>query len=154
MMTIRKILSAGIFATALFGFGYSASAIAQDSPVGQWKTIDDETKEPKSIVEITDAGGKLSGKIVKLFRPADQDQNPKCVQCKDERKDQPLIGLNIIWDIEKRDSDWGNGKILDPNNGKTYKAKLKVVDGGQKLEVRGFLGISLLGRTQTWVREK
>ncbi len=131
----------------------ASTAWAQETPVGQWKTIDDETGQPKSIVEIVEEQGKLKGNVLKLFPTPGQDPNPKCDKCKDERKDQPIVGLNILWGLEKRDSDWGNGHILDPKNGKTYKAKMKVIEGGKKLEVRGFLGISLLGRTQTWIRE-
>lgn len=135
-------------------FIFSASAWAQESPVGRWKTIDDETKEAKSIVEISEGtDGKLVGKIVQLFKKPEEDQNPKCDKCKDERKDQPILGMTFLWDMEKRSSDWGNGNILDPQNGKTYSAKIQVVDGGKRLKVRGFIGISLLGRTQYWEKQ-
>ncbi|MEF9942731.1 MAG: DUF2147 domain-containing protein, partial [Burkholderiaceae bacterium] len=77
-----------------------------------------------------------------------------CDQCSGARKDQPVIGMTILWGLKNEGDEWTGGEILDPKNGKTYKAKAKLVDGGKKLEVRGFLGISLFGRTQTWVREQ
>lgn len=129
------------------------SAVAQESPVGVWKTIDDETKQPKSIVEIVEIDGKLSGKISQLFRKPDEDQNPKCDKCEGEKKDQPILGLTILWDLKKDGSEWTGGHIMDPKNGKTYKCKIKLSDGGKKLDVRGYIGMSLFGRTQTWERQ-
>ena len=128
-------------------------ALAQATPVGLWKTIDDETKQEKSLVRITDAGGVLTGKIEKLLDPAKQDS--KCDKCTDERKDQPVQGMTIIRGVKQDPDDknlWGGGEILDPNNGKVYKVRIKPVDGGKKLEVRGYVGAPLLGRTQTWLR--
>lgn len=132
---------------------FSFSAWAQGmSPVGKWKTIDDETKQPKSIVEITETSGKLSGKIVQLFRKHEEDQNPKCDKCTGDKKDKPILQMEIIEGLTQDGDVWTGGSILDPKNGKTYKCKIKVVDGGKKLEVRGFIGFSLLGRTQVWER--
>lgn len=132
---------------------FSVSAWAQSaSPVGKWKTIDDETKQPKSIVEISETQGKLSGKIVQLFRKPEEDQNPKCDKCTGDKKDQPILQMEIIEGMTQDGDVWSGGHILDPKNGKTYKCKIKVVDGGKKLEVRGFIGFSLLGRTQVWER--
>lgn len=133
---------------------FSFSAWAQStSPVGKWKTIDDETKQTKSIVEISEANGKLSGKIVQLFRKPQEDQNPKCDKCSGDKKDKPILQMEIIEGLTQDGDVWSGGTILDPKNGKTYKCKIKVVDGGKKLEVRGFIGFSLLGRTQVWERE-
>ncbi|AGH94657.1 DUF2147 domain-containing protein [Pseudobdellovibrio exovorus] len=131
------------------------TAIAQANPaVGRWKTIDDETKEPKSIVEITEVDGKLVGKIEKLFRKADEDQNPKCEKCTGDKKDQPIIGMQILEGLKKdADTRWSGGQILDPKNGKTYSCKLEVIEDGKKIKLRGFIGVSLLGRTQVWERE-
>ena len=129
------------------------AAQAQTSPVGLWKTIDDDTKQEKSLVRIVDAGGVLTGKIEKLLDPAKQES--KCDKCSDERKDQPVLGMTIVRNV-KHNADnaerWDGGEILDPNNGKTYKVRLTPVDAGKKLEVRGYVGAPLLGRTQTWVR--
>lgn len=122
------------------------------SPVGKWKTIDDETKQAKSIVQISERQGKLFGKIVQLFRKPDEDQNPKCDKCTGDKKDQPILQMEIIEGLTQDEDVWSGGQILDPKNGKTYKCKIKVIDGGKKLEVRGFIGFSLLGRTQIWER--
>jgi uncharacterized protein (DUF2147 family) len=133
----------------------ASSAMAQDaSPIGVWKTIDDETGKPKSLVRITESNGELRGKIEKLFREAGEDPNPKCEKCEGNLKDQPVIGMTIITGMKKDGSEYNGGHILDPNNGKVYKSKLTVVDGGKKLDVRGYIGVPMLGRTQTWVRQE
>ncbi|MDH5340010.1 MAG: DUF2147 domain-containing protein [Rubrivivax sp.] len=131
----------------------SGSAFAQASPVGLWKTIDDETQKEKSYVRITEMGGVLSGKIEKLLDPAKQES--KCDKCTDARKDQPVLGMVIVRNVKAAADDkalWEGGDILDPNNGKVYSVRIKPIDGGAKLEVRGFIGFALLGRTQTWIR--
>ncbi|MFM8736362.1 MAG: DUF2147 domain-containing protein [Betaproteobacteria bacterium] len=127
-------------------------AAAQQTPVGLWKSIDDETKTEKSLVRITEAGGTLTGKIEKLMDPTKQDA--KCDKCSDARKDQPVLGMTIITGVRAGSDQtlWEGGEILDPNNGKAYKVRIKPIDGGKKLEVRGYIGAPLLGRTQTWIR--
>ncbi|WP_151638866.1 DUF2147 domain-containing protein [Noviherbaspirillum aerium] len=128
-------------------------AWAQDaSPVGLWKTIDDETGKPRSLVRITESNGELRGKIEKLFREAGDEQNPKCDKCEDARKDQPIIGMTIITGMKKDGDAYSGGQILDPASGKIYKSKMTLGDGGKKLDVRGYIGVPMLGRTQTWVR--
>ena len=131
----------------------SVCALAQMTPVGLWKTIDDDGKTEKSLVRIADSGGVLTGTIEKVFDPAKQDA--KCDKCTDERKDKPVTGLTIIRNV-RQDADektlWAGGEILDPNNGKTYKTRLKPVEGGKQLEVRGYIGAPLFGRTQVWHR--
>ena len=130
----------------------AGTALAQTSPVGLWKTIDDETKAEKSQVRITEVGGVLTGKVEKVADASKQDA--VCELCSDERKGQKVLGMTIIRNA-KPDADkarWEGGDILDPNNGKVYKLLLKPIDGGKKLEVRGFIGMALLGRTQTWLR--
>lgn len=127
---------------------------AQNSPAGLWKTIDDKTGKVKSLVRIQESGGEFQGKIEKLFRDADQDQNPKCDKCEGSNKDQPLIGLTILFNIKKDGDEFSGGKILDPANGKLYSSKLKLVDNNKKLEVRGYIGMPMFGRTQTWLREE
>ncbi|ABM93380.1 MULTISPECIES: DUF2147 domain-containing protein [Methylibium] len=126
---------------------------AQATPAGLWKTVDDDTGKEKSLVRISEAGGVYTGKVEKLLDPARQDA--RCDKCSDERKDQPVLGMTILRNIKQNAGDaalWDGGEILDPNNGKTYKLRVKPVDGGQKLEVRGYIGAPLLGRTQTWTR--
>lgn len=133
---------------------FSLSVWAQSTPVGKWKTIDDETKQPKSIVEIFEKDGVLYGRIDKLFRNADEDQNPKCDKCSGDKKDQLILGMQILNGLKKdSDTKWEDGEILDPKNGKTYSCKVELVEDGKKLKVRGFIGFSLLGRTQMWERE-
>jgi len=127
------------------------AASAQNTPVGLWKTIDDDGKTEKSLVRISEAGGVLTGKIEKIFDATKQDS--KCEQCSDERKDKPVLGMTILRNL-KPDADdketWTGGEILDPNNGKTYRARLKPLDGGKQLQMRGYLGPFY--RTQVWQR--
>ena len=131
----------------------AGTAFAQASPVGLWKTIDDKTKAEKSHVRLAEEGGALVGRIEKLLDPTKQDS--KCDKCTGERKDQPVLGMTIVSNVRQNADDkglWDGGEILDPNDGKVYKVRLKPVDGGRKLEVRGYVGAPLLGRTQTWMR--
>ena len=125
-------------------------ALAQASPAGLWKTVDDETKEERSYVRIVEAGGVLTGRIEKLLDPAGQEA--RCVKCSDTRKDQPVLGMSIVEGVRKSAAEpyWDGGTILDPNNGKTYKLRLTPRDGGKLLEVRGFIGPFY--RNQTWTR--
>lgn len=127
------------------------SAWAQNTPVGKWHTIDEKTKEIKSEVTITETGGLLTGKVSKLLRKGAK-QDDVCDECKDARKDKPILGLEIIRGAKKEEGAdvWTSGKILDPENGKEYTLKLTPEDGGKKLAVRGSIGP--FGRTQTWVR--
>ena len=126
-------------------------ALAQLTPVGTWKSVDEKTGQPKSQIVIEDQGGVLQGRVQQLLRPG-ADPKALCVECKDALKDQPMVGLPIIQGAKKAaDKDvWEGGKILDPENGKFYTLRLTPIDGGQKLEVRGSIGP--FGRTQTWVR--
>lgn len=133
---------------------WSALALADDaaSPAGQWTTIDDTTGKPKSVVEIDVSGGQLTGKVLEVLQ-SDQGPHPICKECTGERKDRPIEGMTIIWDMKKDGDGWAGGTILDPKSGKTYGCKIHLADGGKKLEVRGFKGFSLLGRTQVWERK-
>ena len=129
----------------------SGMVLAQMTPVGTWHTIDDETKEVKSEVQIVDNGGVLSGKVTKLLRKGAK-QDAVCDKCTDDRKDKPVLGLEIIRGAKKAEGKdvWEDGKILDPEKGATYTLRLTPIDGGKKLEVRG--SVFGIGRTQTWVR--
>ena len=115
--------------------------------VGKWKTIDDNTGKARSVVEIYEKDGEYFGKIVKLFREPGEDQNPTCDECKGKLKGQPIIGMEIITDMEKDGDEYEDGQILDPENGKTYDCKMWIEDG--KLRVRGYL--LFFYRTQTWL---
>src|SRR5512146_735009 len=140
------------FCAALFIAGVSLSAFADPmSPVGTWSTIDDKTNQPKSWVRITGKDGVISGTVEKIIDPAKQDTT--CDQCAsdDPRKGKPVLGMTILTGLKKEgDNVYGGGRILDPNNGKTYNAKVTVIDGGKKLDMRG--SILFFGRTQTWLR--
>jgi uncharacterized protein (DUF2147 family) len=141
---MRTILTA---ATLLL----AGSAFAQMTPIGSWRSIDDKTGEAKAEIRIVDNGGVLNGRIEKrLSKNAKPDE--VCKECKDERKDQPLVGLEIIRGATKAEGKdiWQGGKILDPENGREYTLRLTPIEGGQKLDVRGSIGP--FGRTQTWVR--
>lgn len=127
-------------------------AHAQMTPAGLWKTIDDDSKKAKSLVRITESNGVFSGRIEKLLDPA-TDQKAVCDQCSDDRKDKPVLGLEILRGIKPGEADktvYEGGTIVDPNNGKSYRARLKPVNGGAQLEMRGYLGPFY--RTQVWQR--
>jgi uncharacterized protein (DUF2147 family) len=135
--------------------GIALSALGQaTSPAGTWKTIDDATKKDKSLVRIVESSGVYSGTVEKIIDP-DAPKDAVCRDCSDERKDKPIVGMTILRGVKQNADDkavFEGGDILDPNNGKVYRVKLKVVDNGAKLEVRGYIGTPMLGRTQTWVR--
>lgn len=122
------------------------------TPAGLWKTIDDNTGNVRSLIRITQVNGEYNGTIEKLFRTPDQDQNPKCDKCEGALKDKPITGMTILTGLRQDGSEFADGKILDPENGKVYSSKASLDDNGKKLEVRGFIGVSLFGRSQTWVR--
>lgn len=129
----------------------TSTAFANNNAViGQWKTIDDVTGKPKAIINIYDQNGNIYGKITQLFLPAGEDQDPICDKCTDERKNQKVIGMVILKDLNKRGNEWSGGTILDPENGKIYRCKIWL--DGAKLKVRGYLGIFF--RTQTWYQLK
>ena len=128
-----------------------AARAGDASPAGLWKTIDDETKKEKSLVRIKETSGVFSGTVDKFLDPTTKIDDV-CEKCTDERKDKPVLGMTIIRNIKASDDKgiWDGGDILDPNNGKVYKARLKPVDGGKKLEMRGYIGPFY--RTQVWLR--
>jgi uncharacterized protein (DUF2147 family) len=131
-----------------------AAHAAEPSPVGLWRTIDDNTGKPRGLVRITETNGEYQGKVEKAFPKPGEDSNPKCEKCEGARRDQPVIGMTILWGLKKQGEEYNGGEILDPENGKIYRARLKLDDGGKKLDVRGFIGISLFGRSQIWLRQE
>jgi uncharacterized protein (DUF2147 family) len=134
---------------------FTAAAVAADaaSPVGLWKTIDDKTGKPKSLVRITEANGELRGTVEKLFREPSEEQNPLCDKCTGDKKDKPVIGMTILTGMKPDGDHFDGGIIMDPANGKTYKSKMELDDNGRKLKVRGYIGVPMLGRTQVCLRE-
>lgn len=144
-MTFR--LLGYLCAVALFAVTYAIPASADAaSPLGKWRTLDPDTGAPKTIVEITEADGKLTGTVVELL----DDDETICSKCDGARKNQPLVGMVILWDLTPKGSGWSGGTILRPANGKTANASIAVTDGGSKLAVTGSRGIG--SRTQTWER--
>ena len=149
---MRLVATAALFALATLAVPFAQANDA--SPVGLWKAIDDNSGKPTALIRITEERGELRGKIEQLFRAPGEDPNPKCTLCSDARKDQPIIGMTIVSGLKKDGDEYKNGEILDPNNGKIYKSKLSVHDGGKKVEVRGYVGVPMFGRSQVWLRQE
>lgn len=129
-------------------------ARAEPTPVGLWKTIDDDSGKAKSQVRIIESDGRLTGRIERLLDPADPADGV-CESCSDERRDQPILGMTIIRNVRRSEgmaNRWEGGDILDPENGKVYRVRLTPSADGRRLDVRGYLGAPLFGRTQTWQR--
>jgi uncharacterized protein (DUF2147 family) len=145
---MKRLLFYALAALLALALAAPAAAQTSDAPIlGLWKTIDDETERPRSIVRVYERGGKVHGDIVKLFREPDEVQDPVCDECDGEREGQRVLGMNILWDLEADGDEYKGGRILDPANGKTYRAKLWLEEGD--LRVRGYLGP--FHRTQTWL---
>lgn len=132
---------------------FAPLSFAADSPVGLWKTIDDKTNKPRSLVRIVEENGEYKGIVEKGLR---EDDNPDrvCEKCDAPRKNQKIQGMTFMWGLKKDGNEFKGGEILDPENGKIYRCKMKLIDSGKKLDVRGYIGIALIGRTQTWWREE
>lgn len=146
-----KMLALLLLALPALAFAQQG-APGTSTPVGSWTTIDDDTGEAKSVVEIYEApDGSLSGRVVEVLK-SDQGENPICKECEGERRNQPVEGMVIMWGLQRDGDRWEDGEILDPANGKVYSVRLTPIENGQKLKVRGFIGFSLLGRTQVWER--
>jgi uncharacterized protein (DUF2147 family) len=137
--------------TAILLGASSLASLAQTTPVGLWRNVDDKTGEARAEIRIVETAGVLSGRIDKRLGK-DARPDDVCDQCSDDRKDKPILGLEIIRGARKAEGKdvWEGGKILDPENGRNYTLRMTPVDGGKKLDVRGSFGP--FGRTQTWVR--
>lgn len=128
--------------------------MAQSTPVGLWKTVDDATGREKSLIRITETQGVLSGRIERLLDP-ETKPGMICDSCSDERKNQPVLGMTIMRNVvhnAQNPAIWDGGDILDPKKGSIYRVRLTPVEAGKKLEVRGYIGAPAFGRTQTWQR--
>lgn len=147
MHAMARALAAGAAALA------ASAAFAQGaaSPAGLWRSIDDETGQAKSLIRIEESGGTFSGRIEKILT---DKPDAVCDRCTDERKGRPVLGMTIITGMKRNGEQWDGGNILDPNNGKVYRSRMKLLDGGRRLEVRGYIGAPLFGRSQTWLREE
>ena len=154
-MLLRLNLKLIRFAFLAWVIVASASVYAAEtSPAGLWKTIDDQSGQAKGLIRIREIAGKFEGKIDKIFPKPGDDPAPRCEKCEGSLHNQPVLGLTFLWGFTKQGDEYQGGEILDPESGKVYQAKMKLVDGGKKLEVRGFIGFSLFGRSQTWLREE
>jgi uncharacterized protein (DUF2147 family) len=152
---MRSIKQVAIIAGSIAATLLAAPVWADDaSPVGLWKNIDDVSGKPKALIRITESNGALQGQIERLFRTANEDPNPKCDKCSGARKDALVLGLVIMTGVKKDGSEYTGGEILDPEDGKVYKSKMNLADGGKKLNVRAYIGIPMLGRSQTWLRQE
>ena len=140
----RRALAATLLTCAV-----STAAAADPTPVGLWTTIDDRSGKVRSEVRIYERDGALHGRIEKIILPG---KHERCVACTDERRDQPALGLVIIRNMKSDGDAWTGGDVLDPENGKVYTATLRLEDGGKVLKLRGYVGVPMFGRTQTWTR--
>ncbi len=122
------------------------------SPVGLWRNIDDASGKPRALIRITESNGTLQGKIEKVFLAP--NESPTCTKCEGALKNAPVIGLAILSGLKKDGAEYTGGQILDPDSGKVYSSKIRLTDGGEKLNVRGYIGVSMLGRSQVWVRQE
>lgn len=134
-----------IFVFLIFQISFSQTVI------GRWKTIDDETGKEKGVVEIYEKNGKVYGKIVEIIEKEHRDK--KCILCEGEDKNKPVLGLTFIKGLKKDGKEYNGGQVLDPKNGKIYKCYILLIEK-DKLKIRGYIGISLFGRTQYWYRVK
>lgn len=127
------------------------SAAISQTVVGKWKTVDDKTGKVRSIVEIREQNGEMYGKVIQLFRPSYMEQNPKCYECEDDRKDQYIIGMDVIRNMKWNGSMYKGGNIIDPDDGTIYRCEMWLSPNNvNELQVRGYWGI--IYRTQTWYR--
>jgi uncharacterized protein (DUF2147 family) len=125
------------------------------SPVGVWKTINDSSGKAEALVKIVEVNGELRGSVEKLFRGPDEDQNPHCDKCSGDKKNAPILGMTILYGLRRGENgDWRGGEVLDPNNGATYHASLAVAPDNQSLSMRGYIGMPIFGRSQTWQRSE
>ena len=138
----------------LFTFFFLLASIHSQGQncLGTWKVIEDKSNEPACILKLYEENGKINGKLLKILKSDTKQKNPMCVNCTDDRKDKPVIGMEVVRGMRKKGKYWSGGRLLDPHTGKTYKCYLELVNK-DKIKARGYIGISLLGRTQYWYRE-
>ena len=136
-----------IFIAFLFG----CFQMQSQTVLGKWKTIDDKTKEVKSVVEIFESNDKIYGKVIEIMDPVRRDR--KCEKCEGTDKNKPVLGMQVIRGLKKDGDEFNGGKIIDPETGNVYKCFIRL-SGKDKLEVRGYMGFALIGRSQTWIRVK
>jgi len=131
----------------------NANSYLKDSPIGYWKTIDDVTGKPKSIIHIWKNDKQdLVGQVIQIFPKPGEDQHKICEKCKGDLHGKPIVGMVILSGLKASEQQWDQGHILDPENGKTYSCSIRTAENGKKLKVHGYIGIPLFGRSQVWQR--
>lgn len=154
-IALLRLKQAGSIALVLAATLAAPPIRADDiSPAGLWKNMDDVSGKPRALIRITESNGSLQGKIEKVFPAPTEDPNPKCDKCEGANKNAPVVGLVILSGLAKEGEEYGGGQILDPDNGKVYRSKVRLIDEGKKLSVRGYIGVPVLGRSQTWIRQE
>jgi uncharacterized protein (DUF2147 family) len=136
----------------IFAVASSPGLAQQATPAGVWKTFNERTGQADGLVKILESNGEFIGQVTAVFSPPADNPNPVCDACAGELKNKPVVGMTIIRGIRRSGEDYAGGTILDPDSGTVYQCKLRVTDNGRKLEVRGYAGIPLFGRTQIWER--
>ena len=137
----------------LAALAVAGSALAQAPSLnGVWKSVSDRSGEAESLIRVTEADGAFEGTVIRVFSPPAASANPRCEHCAGELKDQPIVGMKILRGARRPGEPSGEGEVLDPDEGRVYRCTVTLTDGGTKLEVRGYVGISLFGRTQVWLR--
>ena len=142
-----------MLAAAALAVSSVAVSAADLSPVGRWRTLDDDTGAKTGVIEITLAGDTLQGRIVDMVMKPGENPDPVCLKCTGADKNHPIMGLTILKGLRRDGDVWDGGVILDPWTGNVYSSEVRLDETGTKLFVRGYLGISLLGRTETWIRD-
>ena len=144
----------GILTLLLSATAASAGGADLSTPVGRWTVIDEKSGYPSSIIEIWDSGGELQGRVLKLIpHPGSKSGPAICSACSGDLKDKPIVGMTVMKGLKKDGDEWNGGSILDTDSGDSYSLILRLADGGRKLVLRGYIGISLIGRSMTWSRD-
>jgi len=153
MMRAAQLLGPAITLATLL-IAACQSAFAQSPSIeGRWRTIDDKTGAAKSIIVIRIVNDEAEGTVERVFAPPAPSEHPICDRCPGDLNGKPIVGTRVLWGFRQNGNEWEGGRLFDPEGKKTYRGKMRVVDNGRKLELRGFVGIPLFGRSQTWVRE-
>jgi uncharacterized protein (DUF2147 family) len=152
IIAMRILKQSVVFALTMVAALTSSAAWADNaSPVGLWRNVDDVSGKPRALIRITESNGTLQGKIEKVFLAP--NESPTCTKCDGALKNAPVIGLVILSGLKKDGAEY-TSQILDPDSGKVYSSKIQLTDGGKKLNVRGYIGVSMLGRSQIWQRQE
>jgi uncharacterized protein (DUF2147 family) len=140
------------FVLVLVGCGPAWSE--PSTPAGLWQTVSDRTGQPGGLVRVVEVNGEYIGTVVAVFSPPASDAHPLCELCRGELKDKPIVGMIILRGVRQSGDGYSAGQILDPDEGEVYKCRIALLEDGRKLDVHGYIGIPLFGRSQTWIRKE